>query len=101
MITALKEDKIILSIIGILVISLLGWGTWVTVDLFAQEKMIAVLEKDRQSLREDMGEIKGEIREVKKDLSKATEKINDNQAEMLIILLDIKKEARRKAGAGG
>ena len=101
MITALKEDKIILSVIGILVISLLGWGTWVTVDLFAQEMLIAVLEKDRQSLREDMGEIKGEIREVKKDLSKATEKINDNQAEMLIILLDIKKEARRKAGAGG
>jgi hypothetical protein len=96
MITELKENKLVLAIVGLLLASLLGWGTWVTVELFAQDKGMAMAEKDKQSISGSIGEVKKEIVDIKSAIAKSAEKINDNQEEILKILLDIKREAKRR-----
>jgi peptidoglycan hydrolase CwlO-like protein len=96
MVKDIRENKVVLALLSLFVASILGWGTWVTVELFAQDKNIAVSEKDRQGISKTLENIKKDAEEVKIDVKKMAEKMADNQEEMLKILLDIKKESKRR-----
>jgi len=88
------------GLVGVLIAALLGWGVWTTCQIFAQEKDQAVNKENSTAIRKSVEEVKVEVKdlkaEVKSDLEKLKDKVDSNQAKVIEILLDIKKDTKSK-----
>ena len=97
----IKDNKMISAFAGFLIL----WGIWVTNSIFSQEKNKALNEGEKQTISQSVKEIKSDVaefkKEVKADLQRVEDQINNNQKEnkkdtqeMLKILIDIKKNSK-------
>ena len=96
--TIIKENKLTATIVGFLLVSILGWGTWVTHQVFAEDKNRAVNESERKVVAQAIDEIKTDLKEIKKETKEDLQKLDDqiaiNQQKTMEILLDLKKSSK-------
>ena len=95
-------EWVLKAVIPLMVLSLLGWATWITSSIYAGDKGGAVREEKIEALGERIGRIEGEMkdikegqREIQKDMKAADEKGNRNQIEMIKMLMDIKNNTKQ------
>lgn len=95
-----KENKLTSLLLSLLCVSVLSWGTWVTVQIFAGDSSVEENKKDNQSISQSIAEVKSDLKDFKKetkeDIRRVEEQANKNQKEILTILLDIKKDNKNK-----
>ena len=94
----IKENKLASMLISFCLASLLGWGSWITVQIFEHSTYIALAQKSEQTVNKSLDEVKVDIKElkqeVKKDLQRMEEQNIRKQEEMLRILVEIKKNTK-------
>ncbi len=99
----IQENKLVSSIISFFFILFTSaitynilWGTWVTNQIFAQDKAIAsyiVGQKEgEKSVKESVKTIKENVKGLKEDLKKLDEKVTENNEKILKLLIEIKKK---------
>lgn len=94
----IQENKIVTTIFSLFIVSILGWGTWVTVQIFEQHTYAIIAQNSEKSVTRSMEEVKIDIKEfkkdVKQDLQRIEEQNNRKQEEMIRLLLEIKKNTK-------
>ena len=94
-----KDNKILLSVFGVVIAGLLAWGIWVTKGVFGatfnQEKLIGLC-VDISEVQKDVGalKVKMDVQTVKMDVQVL--KSESNQIEILKNQADIMKELKKK-----
>ncbi len=102
---AVKENKFISVILGVLAASLMAWGIWVTDasyqikyggKLIESQREIAVLKQDAEVkvLWEDILSLKATDAILQNELKQQRDLIHNNHQEILKILLNIQKSVR-------
>ena len=102
---AVKENKMISIILGILASSLLAWGIWVTDGsyqikyggkLIESRREIATLKQDAELkvVCEDIFQLKAKDVILQDELKQQRDMIHNNHQELLKILLSIQKRVR-------
>jgi peptidoglycan hydrolase CwlO-like protein len=90
-----KINKLVLTIIGILVASVISWSIWVTNGIYGADKEKAVTSQKVTELCSDVNEIKDDMKSVKEDIKKQNEKVNSNQEKILEKLIEINKGIKK------
>jgi 5-bromo-4-chloroindolyl phosphate hydrolysis protein len=94
----IQENKIASTILSLCLVSLIGWGTWITVQVFEHSTYIALAQKSEQTVTKSLDEVKVDIKELKQEVKKDMQRIEEQnirkQEEMLRILLEIKKNTK-------
>lgn len=95
-------EWVLKAVIPLMVLSLLGWATWITSSIYAGDKGGAVREEKIEALGERIGRIEGEMKDIKegqkeiqKDMKAADGKANLNQIEMIKMLMDIRNNTKQ------
>jgi hypothetical protein len=102
----IKDNRLLSTIIGILFSSIITynilWGTWVTNQIFCHREAIvshiAVQVAEEKAVSQQVGEVKKELsdfkKEAKEDSIAIRKDIVENQKEVLKILIEIKRDKK-------
>lgn len=82
------------AIVGIALVSLLGWGVWTTTKIYDLTQCDAVAASDAKGTTEAVKEVKTSIQAIDKKIEEQNKTMKEDQKEMYKILLDIQKQIK-------
>lgn len=82
-------------LVGLVLASLLGWGSWVTLQIFELSQYSAVQLAEAKTVNKSVEEMKSDIKTIDKKIEEQSKDMKNDQKEIYKLLLEIQKQIRK------
>jgi len=92
----IRENKLVSTFLGLAVL----WAIWVTNGIYSGREAKAVAGEVAKQISKDIEAVKGDVKDIKKELKEQNEKAQKEKDKWFEILLDIKQATKNNKSQG-